>query len=343
MKKSYIAVGHYGGDPVPVSQVGADVYLLHLPTDNRNAEVIRAANLNAQIWGRFDDGEDNQQVDTSKPANGEAHRWWRFLNDRIQASPPGTFDGVVGICEAWGTDLQWRADFEEALCWYVQEQKGLHYAWGSIPVGNLEPEQIAIFAPVIREAYAVNYHGYLKEGNTALSQETEPFHLWRPLDLWLPECRRLGIPLPRILLGEVGTYFCWQPLMSREAYADLCIDVARAFGRRCETEGVELIGACGFGYETGGRFAQWNMRGTEGQLKAAIEADHQGGDMALKDQFPADYAAWVAAGGDPEASFRAHLMGIGRLPAGKAEAIALADSLKGTAEQIKNIVTALPN
>lgn len=65
--------------------------------------------------------------------------------------------------------------------------------------------------------------------------------------------------------------------------------------------------------------------------------------MGLKDQFPEIYKAWLLAGGDPDASFRAHLMGIGLLPAGKADAIKLADSLKGTAEQIKNIVAELPN
>ncbi len=277
MKHSYVGTALYGGDPGPVSQIGADCYLVHLPRDgdNHNAEVIRAANPNADIWGRFDNGEDNQQVDTSKPARDEAWRWFVYIKRRVEQSPPGTFNGVVGINEAWGTNLQWRADFEVKLCMLVQTTLGVHYAWGSIPVGNLEPEQLAIFAPVIQEAWAVNYHGYLKKGRTALSQETDRWTLWRPLDMWLPECRRMGLPFKRVLFGELGTYDCWLGQMTLAEYASLCIDVARELGRRCEAAGVEFLGGCGFGFGTSGTMAVWDMRGCEGTLAAAIADDHR--------------------------------------------------------------------
>lgn len=275
---SHIGIGGYSGDGSTLATIGADSYLCHMPIDNHMAETIRAANPNAAIWGRFDQGRDDEQVDTSRPARDEAQRWFGYILARVRQSPAGTFAGVVGICEWWPNTLaalQWRADFEHWLATLLGGA-GIHYAWGSIPVGNLEPEQIEMFAPVIQTAWAVNYHGYLAPGRTRLAQEQDAWHLWRPLDLWRPECQRLGLPLKRVLLGEVGTFWPWDTeSMTREQYAALCIDIARAFGRRCVAEGIECLGAMGFGFGTVGSMARWNMGGIEGILAEAIRQDRQ--------------------------------------------------------------------
>lgn len=281
---SYVGIGGYSGDGSTLAAIGADSYLCHLPVSNGMADTIRAANPNAAIWGRFDAGRDDEQVDTSRPAKDEAWRWYLYIQSRVRQSPAGTFAGVVGICEWWPNTLaalQWRADFEYWLAVSL-EGAGIHYAWGSVPVGNLEPEQIAMFAPVIQTAWAVNYHGYLSEGRTRLDQEQDAWHLWRPLDLWLPECRRLGLPFERILLGEVGTFNPWDGEgMTREEYARLCINVARAFGQRCEGERVHCLGGMGFGLGTMGAMARWNMGGTEGILAEAIRQDREGEAMPV--------------------------------------------------------------
>lgn len=63
----------------------------------------------------------------------------------------------------------------------------------------------------------------------------------------------------------------------------------------------------------------------------------------LAERFPVLYSQWLEAGGDPEESFRCHLLGIGALPATPESFSGLMDSLKSRAEQAELVGLRLPN
>jgi hypothetical protein len=272
-----IGIGAYAGArPQSILAAGAEVVLTHqCPAV---AVAVRQANPWALIVGRFDDGDDAAQVDQARPPEAEADRWTGIIERALSAVPRGTYSAACGICEAWPSPgdtkaLRWRAAFEAALCDRVQGGLRTPYAALSCPVANLEPSELPLFEEVFERANMVNYHGYLAEWHTRLVDEVGPWHLWRPLDLWLPELRRLGLRVPSFLLGEVGTFACWRGVLTPDDYSRLCIDIALAFGERCRALGVPYAGGCGFGFGTVGTMAGWRQDGTEAIYAAATAAE----------------------------------------------------------------------
>lgn len=326
---------------------GVEVAIVHL--NHAVAMAIRQANPWALIVGRFDDGNDAAQVDMTRPPEAEADRWFGIIQVALSAVPRGTYSAVVGICENWPSPgdtkgLRWRAAFEAHLCRRVQTEIPLPYAALSCPVANLEPDELVLFEEVFERAVLLNYHGYLPSHATTLAGDTGPWHLWRPLELWLPECRRLGLRMPSIFLAEVGTYLCWQQEgMSADEYSRLCIGVALAFGERCRLLGVPFAGACGFGFGTVGVFDRWRQDGTEAIYATATAAEEppEEDPVTLAEQYPVQYQQWVAAGGVTN-NFRAHLLGIGALAPTKADVPVLAGQVKAATDQLTNVVARLP-
>ncbi len=332
--------------------------LCHL--NHRVAVAVRQANPWALIVGRFDQGNDAAQVDQSRTPEAEADRWFGIIKSALAAVPRGTYSAVCGICESWpskpkATDppeawgvyrkaLRWRAAFEAHLCRRVQTEIPLAYAALSAPVGTLEPDELVLFEEVFERAVMLNVHGYLPPHVTTLAGDTGPWHLWRPLDLWLPECRRLGLRMPTLFLGEVGTYNCWRDEgMSVDEYSRLCIVVALAFGERCRLLGVPFAGACGFGFGTVGSMVAWRQDGTEAIYAAATAAERPPEEkpVTLAEQYPTQYQQWVAAGGVTN-NFRAHLLGIGVISPTKADVPILAGQVKAATDQLTNVVARLP-
>ena len=343
-----IGVGAYAGStPQSILATGADVVLCHQCP--QVAVAVRTANPFALLCLRPDDGNDAAQVDQTRTPEAEADRWAEIIRQQLAAVPRGTYSAVTSICEDWPSPgntrgLRWRAGFEAAMCDRVQVDLRQGYAALSCPVANLEPSEIPLFEVVFERAVMINYHGYIKAGRTRLAQETDPWWLWRPLDLWLPELRRLGLRVPWLLLGEVGTYNCWRDEgMSRDAYSLLCIDIALAFGERCRALGVPFAGGCGFGFGTVGSMADWRQDGTEAiyAVATAAEVPPVEEPVTLAEQYPTQYQQWVAAGGVAN-NFRAHLLGIGAIVPTKADVPVLAGQVKAATDQLTNVVARLP-
>ncbi len=282
-----VGIGAYqGAQAALVAKSGVKFVLCHL--NPQAAIAVRAANPHALIGLRADLGDDGTQVNFAGDPVSEAAQ---FATDRIiparAAVPKGTYSFCVGINEAWPAKgdlaaLRWRATFELTLCHIVQGTLKLPYAWGAIPVGNLEAAEVSIFADVFRQAWATNYHGYLAPGNTDLAQDTDAFYSHRPFELWLPELKKLGIPL-RLLLGECGTFAApnTYPGFDTTAEAYLAVAIAEDYEIIAQEYGFAFVGACAFGVGTVGTQAAWDLTADINVFAAAAVDDPQPGPIIL--------------------------------------------------------------
>jgi len=248
------------------------LYLCHLCPEV--AAAIRHDEPSATLVGRFDPGRDDQQVGFGGDPAAEADRFFEAQIAPAVRRYPGVYSVALGINEAWPdkwdkAGLRWRAAFELRLCRRVQGELGLPYAWGSISVGCLEPEDVELFTDVWREAAWVNYHAYLPPGVLTVQADQGPWYLYRPTRLWLPELRRLGIPL-RLLVGECGPY---QATLHGSALARLEVGVARAVQAECARLGVPLVGPIAYGRGMMGDQSAWELEGQESLLVEANAAE----------------------------------------------------------------------
>lgn len=78
-----------------------------------------------------------------------------------------------------------------------------------------------------------------------------------------------------------------------------------------------------------------------GGLPGASHDETVGGNM-LKDKFPGEFAAWIAAGGDEEEAFRFYLMGMGKIAATQDFLEAMADNLASHAKELAIGISRLP-
>lgn len=225
----------------------------------------RQANPTGYLVLRPDVGDDPAQLDyNAVDPVAEARRFVAYFVEPAYCQvPPYTYNAILGPCECWpGPDqLDFRAAVELAICSYVQDVLRVAYVALSCPVGNLAAIELAHFAPVIRKARWISYHAYLAPGVTRLELEPGPWHFWRPTRLWLPELRRLGLPL-RLLCTELGTY-AREPSMSATALAQLDVALALSLAAECAGLGVEFGGALPFGFGLQDGMAKWNLDGNE--------------------------------------------------------------------------------
>ena len=275
---SNVGVGLYEG---ATSFPAVWLYLCHR---NGLARAIRSERSQALIGLRADIGKDEVQLDWNLPAVQAADGFVdRYIVPAVERAGVGVFDFCLGPNEHNAEDLgglNYRATLEARIMRRVQYGEGMPdwwepiaYAWGGIAVGHIEPSEVVLFRELWLHAWAVNYHGYLGPGRTTLAQETDPYYLWRPLDLWLPALRGLGWvgdkkPL-RILLGECGTYT--SDLLPADARARLTVAIGREFGRRSAAErDVEFVGPCGYAIGTVGDQVPWRLDGQERVFEAAM-------------------------------------------------------------------------
>ena len=226
---------------------------------------------------RGDEGNDNDQFDEARSPESEARRFYdRFLAPKLAR---WRFHAALGPCETWRREpgqgvpqphLEWRAAFELSLCRLVQNERQLPYGWGSIPIGNLEPEDLRLFAPVLAEAAFTSAHLYLGPGRRAVAEEVDSWYVWRPTRLWLPECQRRGYRFPPLLATEIGTYHPpAQTGLTMPQYAQVCVDIVHALEAEFAVVGETFLGGIPFGYGTVGTMDVWRMDGTEGIIAAA--------------------------------------------------------------------------
>lgn len=230
-----------------------------------------------QIGLRGDDGQDWLQVDENQSPESEARRFFdRFIKPEIFGRPEyprQAYSWVLGMCENWHREkgfgvpqprLVWRAAFESTLCDLVQIGLQLPYGWGSIPIGNLEGEDIPLFKAVMEKAAFTAAHLYLGERRKTLAEETDDWYLNRPINIWLPACKKYGVRFPPLMATELGTYFPYgETGLNREEYVKLVIEMNSKLTRDFLEAGVKYIGGMGFGYGTVGSMTVWQMDGTE--------------------------------------------------------------------------------
>ncbi len=267
-----LGLGAYAGYPrASVETCHPSLILCH--ENPSAAEAARASNPHAYVILRSDDGRDQEQPSAGDPA-GHA-RWWaeNKIKPKLARAKAGTYDCVVAYNENIpGGDPaahEFRGALEYETCKIVQGELKLHYAAIACSVGNINAQHIHYYAPAIKAARWVNYHGYLRPLRKLAAEETEPWWLWRPLDLWLPELRRLGIPL-RLLLGECGTYSDPKSTgISRGEMLRQCVEIDRLMATKCQALGVEYGGAIPFGFGTLGTMEVWDLADNEGLVNWA--------------------------------------------------------------------------
>jgi hypothetical protein len=357
---SNAGVGLYAG---ATRYPAVNLYLIH---QNDLAPGIRQARPGSLIGLRADIGRDEGQIPWNEPALYAADFFVdNYILPAVQRAGIGVYDFCLGPNENFGEDLgslQYRAAVETRIMTRVQYcvdmpawWKPLAYAWGGISVGHIEKGELVLFRDLWLHAWAVNYHGYLGDRRVTLAQETDPYFLWRPLSLWLPSLQsypwwQAAKRKFRILLGETGPKTC--DLLPADGRAKLTISIHNAFDKACSSSGVDFVGVCAYGFGLVGgdndpndqRF--WNLNGHEGIFEAAAINESvpqrpvipKWGDeaMTLSEQYRTQYTEWVAAGGDPEGDFRAHLVGTGTLPTTETEMDKLKARRAGLDQQIEN-------
>ncbi len=136
--------------------------------------------------------------------------------------------------------------------------------------------------------------------------------------------------LDRLLIGQRGG---WRDAgLSGEQYAEQLRGVRATIG--------SAVVAFLFCNGCWGDWASYDVAG-EPAIETLLSEGVEEGPVALKDQYPAQYAAWVAAGGI-ENNFRAHLLGIGEIQPMRSDIPILAGQVKAATDQLTNVVARLP-
>jgi len=309
------------------------------------AEALRELFPEAYIINRPDDGDDAGQMGPGGwygDLGAAAAHYCGLIDLRLADAAPGTYQGVLGPCEHWAPpheprQLDWRAAIEYILCCYVQDVLGLDYICLNVPVANLEPADVYRFEKVLRKARWLGAHLYMGPGRTTLDQETDWCYSNRPWDGWLPEFRRLGIPM-RLIATEMGTWANWvDSKLTRDQAAWLCVALERRWATRSLKEGVEWGGGFPFGFSTINTMENWCLDGAEAAFGTSVGGTGippRSGKVSLQQQFPAEWAAWIAAGG-AENNFAKHAAAIGLVKITPAILKMLADESKVSAEQLR--------
>jgi hypothetical protein len=259
---------------------------------------------------RGDEGNDNDQFDENLSPESEARRFVdRFIAPELARPDAVDYDAMVGACETWRRlegfgvpqpHLEWRARFELALCRIIQNELQTPYLWGSIPIGNLEAEDIHIFAAVIMEAAGWSAHLYLGPYRKTVAEETDNWHIYRPTRIWVPELRRLGLPIRPFVATEIGPYHNRDNTgITAEQQARLCVDIAVALTTEFRSVGAPLLSCLPFGYGTVGTMAVWKLDGLEWIMAAAnpepatfsLPGQPPGGGSSMNDAELNRYAA----------------------------------------------------
>ena len=291
-----LGLGYYQRH-VPFRPMGLLAYLVHLCW--QLAAAIREAEPEAWILGRFDNGKDGQQVDKSKDPRAEARRVIATMVRPVVLAYPGVFSAIASfINEDWPDKadlpgLAWRAAFEHESALIVQAPIeeggcGLPYAWGGISVGNLEPEHLALFADVFREAVYSLVHLYLPLGLLDPSADQSEDYIRRPTRKWKPVLDELGIH-PTYVVGECGPY---RADVSGAELARVEVAAAVAIAEEFAAAGVPLHAVFGYGVGMIGDQAPWELEGHEEQF-AGVELAEGVAPMIETKRAPNGVGWWI--------------------------------------------------
>ncbi len=213
---------------------------------------------------------------------------------------------------------------------------GVLVAGPSWSTGDYEAEHWGMIRAIGLDA--ISLHAYW--GNQGLTQ----WHALRYRSYWRP-----GID-PPVLITECGRDAIeggnggWRKdNISGEGYT---AELAR-FESELERDGVVGV------VFTGGPTDDWAAFSTDGldtsrfsgparlAVPAPIPPDPEDVNMALKDQYPQVYAAWVAAGGVDHA-FLAHLLGLGAIKPTADDVRRLASNNEAAAKQLRAVLDRYP-
>lgn len=161
---------------------------------------------------------------------------------------------------------------------------------------------------------------------------------WKPGDLpiFLGECGR-----DRVRDGPNGTYIGSPGWKSQGVSGVDYVTELLAFDHELAADPY-VWGAAVF--SAGTRDGEWKQFDTDGLNLSVLYSypqDPGGEDMALKDQYPAEFAAWEAAGG-VENNLRKHLLATGTLKAKAADLRFLADEAAGADKQLQLALAGYP-
>jgi hypothetical protein len=270
--------------------------------------------------------------------------------------------------------VRWLADVEWGICRRVQwgeempnDWRPLRYAALQVQVGHIMPRHVKILENLFKFAWATAWHLYLKPWNTLLGADGD-WHAFRPFRA-LREAIKAVNPNPRVLVTELGTYY--PPIdqqISKTTEAQIQVTLASAIHQEARKAGFLLLGdplCYGIGLEGDEPRGQRTLWDLTGEIPV-LALENLGGPapilpipprpgatpttppketpMPLDDlaqQHPAEYAAWVAAGGIRN-NFEAHLLGIGKLAPTTESLDRLHGESLASLQQLFNVAKALP-
>ncbi|TAK29527.1 MAG: hypothetical protein EPO21_21330 [Chloroflexota bacterium] len=218
------------------------------------------------------------QVDFGQPPEVEADRWFNLI---AASKMNPALNGWVGPNEYFGTGNldhrvwsgllrgQWVVRFESRLGYRVYYELNKLYWWGSIPVGNLEPSQYALYFRDTLNLEATPwlqgpaYHAYCPPRSAVPESPGDPdypHYAYRPLRWW----NEAGARWNMCLISEAGTYYSWKsnPRQTPTQYAETLVSLSQVL-QQMRTSGIPVTPPAVFGYGVEGDFGtEWNVDGT---------------------------------------------------------------------------------
>lgn len=192
-------------------------------------------------------------------------------------------------------------------------------------------------------AHVVGMHCYWASAGFTQWNALRWRQFWREGDplVIVGECGR-----DRVRDGPNGEYIGEPGWKAQNVNAEAYVGELRAYAAELERD-PRVLGAVVF---TAGPTDDWEAFDTDGldisSLYDAVaptpsnEENTEGGEMKLSEQYPREYAEWVAAGG-VENNLKSHLLALGRLTPTMQDLQFLADEMMAKAQQVKNVAAQL--
>lgn len=253
-----ISFGLYPNADIELFKNTTPINIPVLIMDNYNKDFVTQLQEYVPIKRYF--MPDDQQIDFSITPAQNAIKLFKALTSDSNFH---LYKYCVGWNEVFTTKEHYAfiADCEVILCGMLHGL-GMKYLWGSINVGNIEPDEfITIFKDINNIADGVNYHGYLPPNTVHVSSDTNDDYVGRPYKWW-KKCQEVGVNFPELFFGESGTYYPWKNVLTAAQYQNVLIDINDLL-RTWQHEGMPILGHNAFALGAEGSMGtQWNMTDT---------------------------------------------------------------------------------